>query len=219
MSTHSHTEHPLPDALCIDDLDQLDFAKSGGLIPAIVQHARTKQVLMQGYMSRDAAQKTFEDGAVTFFSRSKNRLWQKGETSGDKLEFVSMLTDCDCDSLLIFALPHGPTCHLKTPSCFGPKGPDGVGFIAELSNIIKKRALDAPDVSYTARLMAKGLAKIAQKVGEEGVEVALAGRAGDDDELLNESADLIYHLLVLLEARGLSIEDVTNILRNRHLSA
>jgi phosphoribosyl-ATP pyrophosphohydrolase/phosphoribosyl-AMP cyclohydrolase len=208
--------HTLPDPLTIDDIAKIDFAKDGGLVPAVVQHADTLQVLMLGYMNADALKHTLDSGLVTFWSRSKSRLWTKGETSGDTLKLDRILTDCDEDALLVYARPQGPTCHTKTTSCFGHEDAPGIGFLGHLAAVVKDRAAADPADSYTARLMHKGIAKIAQKVGEEGLETALAGRAGDLDELHNEAADLLYHLSVLLMARDTSLEAVLDILRERH---
>ncbi|MEO1038195.1 MAG: bifunctional phosphoribosyl-AMP cyclohydrolase/phosphoribosyl-ATP diphosphatase HisIE [Pseudomonadota bacterium] len=196
-------------------VDLIDFEKSGGLVPAIIQHDRTGEVLMLGYMNAEAYQATRSKRLVTFFSRSKDRLWTKGETSGDTLAFVSAALDCDRDALLVRALPAGPTCHLGTRSCFGDApGPD-LAFLGELEAIIAGRRDADPASSYTAKLFAKGVLKIAQKVGEEGVETALAGAAEDDQALTDEAADLIYHLIVLLQSRGLSLRDVTERLAER----
>ena len=208
--------HTLPDPLTIDDIAKIDFAKEGGLVPAVVQHADTLQVLMLGYMNAEALKQTLTSGLVTFWSRSKSRLWTKGETSGDTLTLDRILTDCDEDALLVYARPQGPTCHTRTTSCFGHEDAPGIGFLGHLAAIVKDRATADPADSYTARLMHKGIAKIAQKVGEEGLETALAGRAGDLDELHNEAADLLYHLSVLLMARDTSLEAVLDILRERH---
>lgn len=202
--------------LKVTDIDRLDFAKGDGLIPAIVQHADTLQVLMLGYMNAEALKATLEGGKVTFFSRSKGRLWTKGETSGDTLILDHVLADCDLDALLVMARPHGPTCHVGTTSCFGDETAPGIGFIGHLSAIVTERARAPAAVSYTARLMSKGIAKIAQKVGEEGLETALAGRAGDLDELHDEAADLVYHLSVLLMARDTGWDAVLKVLRARH---
>lgn len=208
--------HKLPNPLTAADIAQIDFGKEGGLVPAVVQDADTLQVLMVGYMNAEALQKTFDTGLVTFFSRSKGRLWTKGETSGDTLDLVQVLTDCDEDALLVMARPNGPTCHTKTTSCFGMEDAPGIGFLGQLATIVAERAKADPADSYTARLMQKGIAKIAQKVGEEGLETALAGRAGDLDELHGEAADLLYHLSVLLMARETSLEAVLDVLRARH---
>jgi phosphoribosyl-ATP pyrophosphohydrolase/phosphoribosyl-AMP cyclohydrolase len=187
-----------------------------GLLPAIVQDAATSQVLMLGYMSRDALTATLDSGFVTFFSRSKNRLWQKGETSGNRLALRSVRADCDDDALLVLANPEGPTCHLGTSSCFGEADAPGPAWLAELERVIQSRAAAPVEESYTARLLASGLPRIAQKVGEEGVETALAAVTADDAELTGEAADLLYHLIVLLHARGLSLEDAIAVLRERH---
>lgn len=199
-----------------DQIDALAWDKMDGLLPAIVQDDATGQVLMLGYMDRAALEKSLEGGKVTFFSRSKQRLWTKGETSGHTLDLVSVEADCDADALLVKAVPAGPTCHLGTPSCFGSEGATGLAFLAQLSRVIKARAADAPEDSYTAKLLAGGIEKIAQKIGEEGVETALAAVTRDDDGLTDELADLAYHLAVLLQARGLSWEDVGERLRERH---
>lgn len=199
-----------------DKFDTLAWDKMDGLLPAIVQDDATGQVLMLGYMDRAALEQTMAGGKVTFFSRSKQRLWTKGETSGNTLDLVSVTPDCDSDALLVGATPNGPTCHLGTPSCFGEKGARGLAFLAQLSRVIAARAEDAPENSYTASLLAEGREKIAQKIGEEGVEVALAAVTRDDDGLTEELADLAYHIAVLLQARGLSWDDVGERLRKRH---
>jgi len=198
------------------DPNSLDWAKMDGLIPAIVQDAASGEVLMLGYMDRAAFNATLADKMVTFHSRSKNALWRKGETSGSILDLVEVRADCDRDALLVLATPRGPTCHTGTTSCFGAEGPPGVGFIGTLERVIQSRATADPATSYTARLLAEGSAKAAQKVGEEGVETALAGRCGDDAELISEGADLVYHLTVLLKARGLAWADITSELQRRH---
>ena len=190
------------------DSDLLDWPKMDGLLPAIVQDAASGEVLMLGYMDRAALDATLADKMVTFHSRSKNALWRKGETSGNVLDLVEVRMDCDNDALLVLATPRGPTCHTGTASCFGDQGAPGVGFIGELERVIQSRATADPTTSYTARLLAEGPARAAQKVGEEGVETALAGRCGDDAELISEAADLVYHLTVLLKARGLAWGDV-----------
>jgi phosphoribosyl-AMP cyclohydrolase / phosphoribosyl-ATP pyrophosphohydrolase len=191
---------------------QIDFTKAGGMVPAIVQDADSKAVLMLGYMNDEALAKTRDSGLVTFFSRSKNRLWTKGETSGHTLAVVEITTDCDSDAILVMARPHGPTCHTGTATCFQP-GP--LAFLAELEVTIEGRKAAAPDSSYTAKLFAKGLPKIAQKVGEEASETIVAALAESDAELASESADLIYHLLVLLAARGMSLRNVVEVLAAR----
>lgn len=196
------------------DSGSLDFEKSGGLIPAIVQDARSLRVLMLGYMNQEALEKTQDTGFVTFFSRSKNRLWQKGETSGNKLEVVEIRADCDKDTVLILAKAYGPTCHTGKISCFDESKKPLLSFLADLEQTIQGRKASPKEGSYTASLFAKGLSRIAQKVGEEGVEVALAG-ATKADNLTEESADLLYHLLVLLAARESSLEAVLAVLKNR----
>lgn len=200
----------------IVDPNRLDWEKSEGMIPAIVQHVYTGEILMQGYMTREALEKTIETGHVTFFSRSKGRLWTKGETSGHVLQLRAITTDCDNDSLLVAADPIGPTCHRGCPSCFDEHPALPLAFLAELEQILAGRKNADPESSYTARLYAKGTKRIAQKVGEEGVEVALAAMAKDREELINESADLLYHLTVLLQNEGLQLADVVNCLKERH---
>jgi phosphoribosyl-AMP cyclohydrolase / phosphoribosyl-ATP pyrophosphohydrolase len=206
----------------VSDIDSLDFAKGSGLVPTVVQHAGTGAVLMLGYMNAEALRETFSRRHVVFFSRSKQRMWEKGETSGHFLELDSVRTDCDRDTLLITAWPHGPVCHLGTETCFGSE-PASTGerlaFLATLETIIARRAAEQPEGSYTARLFEQGPRRIAQKVGEEGVEVALASVTEADDKVVGESADLIFHLLVLLKKRGLSLEHVVAELRARHTKA
>ena len=205
--------------------ERLDWAKCDGMIPAIVQHAASGQVLMQGFMTKEALEKTQATGQVTFFSRSKQRLWTKGETSGHVLELVGVGTDCDSDALLVLARPRGPTCHLQRASCF-PNSPavaqaptavaTDMGFLGELDALVAGRARERPEGSYTTRLFEAGVRRIAQKVGEEGVETALAGVSQNDEQLLGEAADLLYHLTVLLHARGLSLADAVEVLALRH---
>ena len=198
------------------DPGQLDWSKGGGLLPAIVQHARDGRVLMLGYMNREALDATLAGGRVTFYSRSRQCLWTKGETSGHVLNLVSMHADCDADSLLLLADPVGPTCHRGTDSCFGDAAVPAQAFIGQLDALIARRERERPDGSYTTRLFEGGVRRIAQKVGEEGVETALAAVAQDDDALRGEAADLVYHLLVLLRARGLGLDDVAATLALRH---
>jgi phosphoribosyl-ATP pyrophosphohydrolase/phosphoribosyl-AMP cyclohydrolase len=193
--------------------DAIDWAKGGGLVPAVVQDAVSLRVLMLGYMNREALQKTLETGLVTFYSRSKKRLWRKGETSGHVLRCRDIRLDCDHDTLLILAEPLGPTCHLGAKSCFGDGDATGLSVLADLANTIRRRRQNPEPGSYTAKLFAAGMRRIAQKVGEEGVEVALA--AGNAEELAAESADLLYHLLVLLEAGGVELRAVMEILHKR----
>ena len=205
--------------LRVIDIDLLDFSKGGGLLPAIVQHSQTGAVLMVGYMSREALRETFARGHVVFHSRSKQRLWEKGETSGHFLELEAIRTDCDRDALLISAKPLGPVCHLGTATCFGDKTStraERLAFLAALEAVIEQRIAASPQGSYTARLFAEGPKRIAQKVGEEGLEVALSAIAETDDKVVAESADLIFHLLVLLRSRGLSFERVVAELQSRH---
>ena len=198
-------------------LDSIDWEKGGGLVPAIVQHATTGRVLMLGYMNAEALQQTTSSRRVTFYSRSRARLWTKGETSGNTLEFRDVELDCDADALLVSAIPVGPTCHLDTPSCFDNSTEKrGFGFVGELEGIIRSRMNGDAEASYTAKLVDEGVQRIAQKVGEEGVEVALAGVKGDREELIAESADLLYHLLVLLQQQGASFADVARQLDGRH---
>jgi len=194
------------------DIESLAWDKQDGLLPAIVQDADTLRVLMLGYMSREALQATLDSGKVTFFSRSKQRLWMKGETSGDVLDLVHIETDCDNDTLLVQARPHGPTCHLQRASCF-PTAP--ADTLAALDALVAARERERPQGSYTTRLFDGGVRGIAQKVGEEGVETALAGVVQDDEALLGESADLLFHLIVLLRARGLSLDDAKRVLEAR----
>jgi phosphoribosyl-ATP pyrophosphohydrolase/phosphoribosyl-AMP cyclohydrolase len=196
------------------DLDKVNWAKGDGLIPAIVQDAATLRVLMLGYMNREALQATLSGGLVTFFSRSKHRLWQKGETSGHILKLRSVALDCDQDALLVMAEPQGPTCHNGTATCWGDDDEPSLATLADLAAVIQKRHTEPQAGSYTAKLFESGLTRIAQKVGEEGVETALAG-ATKAPNLNDEAADLLYHLLVLLEASGSSIGDVLNVLHAR----
>lgn len=192
----------------------VDFSKGDGLVPAIIQHYATKTVLMLGYMNQEALAKTQELGKVTFFSRSKNRLWTKGEESGNFLLLKSMEVDCDNDTLLIQVDPVGPTCHKGTETCFGDG--DASGFVHQLQRIIEDRKAHPSEKSYTASLFEKGINKIAQKVGEEAVETVIEAKDDNDELFLNESADLLFHYLVLLSAKGKSITDVEHILRQRH---
>jgi len=192
------------------------LAWSKGLIPCVVQDAETLQVLMLAYMDEAALAETQQSGEATFYSRSRGGRWRKGETSGNRLRVVRMEADCDGDTILLTVHPAGPACHLDTTSCFGDADAPGLGRLARLEQTIALRAADDdPASSYTARLIAAGPKRIAQKVGEEGVETALAGVAGDAAELASESADLIYHLLVLLRARGLALADVLDVLAQR----
>jgi len=186
------------------------------LLPAVVQDAETLQVLMLAYMNRAAYEATCGTGLVTFFSRSRSQLWTKGETSGNTLQLLELSFDCDQDTLLLKVSPAGPACHLNTTSCFGTSTAPGLGFLARLAQVIEQRASAAPDSSYTASLFEAGLERIAQKVGEEGTETVIAALRQDDSALASEAADLLYHLLVLLHARGLALGDVIQVLRERH---
>ncbi len=199
-----------------DDIDALAWDKQSGLLPAIVQEPATLRVLMLGYMNRDALAATLTSGQVTFYSRSRGRLWTKGESSGHVLELRSIDVDCDRDTLLVQARPRGPTCHLGRDSCFADAPGD---FVGELDRLIAERAATRPAGRYTTRLFDAGVRRIAQKVGEEGVETALAAVAQDDAALLGESADLLYHLLVLLRARGLGWQALVDTLAGRHAAA
>jgi phosphoribosyl-ATP pyrophosphohydrolase/phosphoribosyl-AMP cyclohydrolase len=197
----------------------LDWGKGDGLIPAVVQDASTGQVLMLGYMNRDSLLATVQSGNVTFFSRSKGRIWVKGETSGNFLKLVSIVPDCDDDSVLVLANPIGPTCHEGTQSCFGDtvsSRAKHLSFLGKLEEVIEQRIAEKPEGSYTARIWAQGPTRIAQKVGEEGVEVALAAVTQEDDRLLSESADLLFHLALLLKSRNLSLTQAVKELEQRH---
>lgn len=194
-------------------IDALAWDKQVSLLPAVVQDAATHRLLMLGYMNRDALETSLSSGRVTFYSRSRERLWTKGESSGHWLELVSVEADCDGDTLLVQARPQGPTCHRGTASCFDGAPAD---FVAELDALVARRQAERPEGSYTTRLFDAGVRRIAQKVGEEGVETALAAATQGDAELLGESADLVYHLLVLLRARGLGWSDVVATLEQRH---
>nr|WP_315049868.1 bifunctional phosphoribosyl-AMP cyclohydrolase/phosphoribosyl-ATP diphosphatase HisIE [uncultured Brevundimonas sp.] len=193
----------------------LDFDKGGGLIPAVVQDADTLQVLTLAYMDQAALEETIDSGEATFFSRSRGGRWRKGETSGDRLHVVAITPDCDCDALVLSVRPVGNACHLNRVSCFGEADAPGLGRIARLEKTIRERASADPGESWTAKLLQQGPKRIAQKVGEEGVETALAGVAGPDAELASEAADLIFHLLVLLHARNMVFQDVLDVLAQR----
>lgn len=199
-----------------EQIDSLTWDKQQGLLPAIVQDAGSHRVLMLGYMDRAALEATLATGRVTFYSRSKQRLWMKGESSGDILQLVSLEADCDADTLLVQARPRGNTCHLGRASCF-PSAPGD--FLSELDALVARRERERPEGSYSTKLFEAGTRRIAQKVGEEGVETALAAVAQDDVALLGEAADLVFHLTVLLRARGLGLADVEAVLRDRHAAA
>lgn len=198
-----------------DDLD-LAWDKMDGLLPAVVQDVATGRVLMLGYMDRDALAASRESGFATFYSRSKQRLWQKGETSGNRLRVERIEADCDGDALLVLAEPAGPTCHLGTVSCFGSQALTGPAWLAELAAIVRQRAASADPSSYTSQLLEKGVERIAQKIGEEGVEVALAAVGSDPRQLVEEVADLAYHVAVLMQARGFGWHEVIEVLQERH---
>jgi phosphoribosyl-ATP pyrophosphohydrolase/phosphoribosyl-AMP cyclohydrolase len=201
------------------DIEALDFGKGDGLLPGVVQDAKSGAVLMLGYLNREALEETLKRQRVVFFSRSRQRLWEKGETSGNTLDLVSVVADCDNDSLLLRVNPVGPTCHRDTPTCFGDgqlPAEDGLPFLARLEAIIEQRIAENPEGSYTAKLYGQGIKRMAQKVGEEGVEVALAAQTDGNAELVSESADLLFHLALLLRARDLSLDAVAAELAARH---
>ncbi len=199
-------------------IDQLEWDKGDGLLPAIVQDAFDGRVLMQAFMNPAALQQTLQSGWVTFFSRSRQQLWTKGETSGNQLQLQSVHADCDNDCLLLLAQPTGPTCHRNTTSCFDEEAAvfPGLAFLSELEKLIAHREQSRPEGSYTTSLFESGIRRIAQKIGEEGVETALAASSGDDEEVCNESADLVYHLLVLLRARNINFQQIVATLKERH---
>ena len=197
------------------DLGRLAWDKMGGLLPTLVQDRRTGEALMLGYMNQEALSATLASRFATFFSRSKGRLWQKGETSGNRLHVHAVQADCDADALLVLAEPSGPVCHIGTPGCFDASPPPS-GWLGQLSAIVADRARSGPPGSYTRKLLDEGPARIGQKVGEEGVELALAAVSRDKEGCIEEAADLIYHLCVLMEARGFGWEDVVSTLRERH---
>ena len=198
------------------NIDTLDFEKTNGLIPAIIQDNRTMEVLMLGYMNREALEKTLATKKVTFFSRTKNKLWTKGETSGNFLELVGMEQDCDNDTLLVRVIPTGSTCHLGRKSCFGDFAEAPLEWLPLLEGVIENRKRENnPEASYTARLFQRGLSRMAQKVGEEGLETALAS-VTDDSNFIGEASDLIFHLLVLLNAKGFRLTDVSKYLKTRN---
>jgi len=205
--------------LTAEEAGSLAWEKMDGLLPAAVQDRRSGRMLMLGYVSREALGATFETGLMTFWSRSKQRLWTKGETSGNRLRVAAIHCDCDGDSLLVLADPEGPTCHLGTVSCFGDAPPLGPGWLADLSRIVADRAAGGGGESYTRKLLAEGPARIAQKVGEEGVEVALAGVLSPPEQCAEEVADLLYHVAVLMQARGFGWDEVVAVLRSRHSNA
>jgi len=199
------------------NISQINFQKQGGLVPAIIQDNETQKVLMLGFMNEEAIEKTMEVGKVTFFSRTKNRLWTKGEESGNFLNVVSVLIDCDDDTLLIKVNPVGPVCHTGNDTCFDEvNSKNNVQFLTHLQDFIDKRKAEMPEGSYTTSLFKAGTRKITQKVGEEAVETIIGAMANDDENFLYESADLIYHLIVLLTHKGYRIEDIISELKRRH---
>jgi phosphoribosyl-AMP cyclohydrolase / phosphoribosyl-ATP pyrophosphohydrolase len=201
------------------DVAKIDFAKGDGLVPAIVQDADTGAVLMLAYMNREALEQTLSRKRAVFYSRSKQRLWEKGETTGHTLDVLDVVVDCDNDTLLVTARPRGPACHNGTLTCFGDdarSAATAISFLAKLEGVVEQRATQKPEDSYTARLLGKGINKVAQKVGEEGVETALAGASEPERKVVEESADLLFHLLVLLRARGIPLQRVVRELETRH---
>jgi phosphoribosyl-AMP cyclohydrolase / phosphoribosyl-ATP pyrophosphohydrolase len=201
----------------LDDISRIDFSKLNGLVPAVVQDARTLLVLMVGFMNAEALQKTMETGLVTFFSRTKNRLWTKGEESGNYLKVQSILSDCDNDTILVKAEPAGPVCHTGADTCFSETNSHSdIDFLIYLQNFIDKKKTDMPDGSYTTSLFKGGTRKIAQKVGEEAVETIVGAMADDRDNIIYEAGDLLYHLIVLLSEKGLRIDDIVRELERRH---
>ena len=195
---------------------EVDFSKGDGLVPVIIQDQVSSKVLMLGYMNSEALEKTLSEGKVTFFSRSKNRLWKKGETSNNYINAKEILIDCDSDTLLIKAKPDGPTCHTGDDTCFQESNEIGIEFLDQLTDVIKERRTKSPDESYVAHLFSKGLNKMAQKVGEEAVELVIEAKDNDESLFLNEGADLLFHYMVLLEAKGYSLKDIILILKERH---
>ena len=197
--------------------EDFNLSKTGdGLLPAIIQDAATQKVLMLGFMNQEAYQKTLDTKLVTFYSRTRNKLWTKGEESGNFLDVVDILPDCDTDTLLIKARPRGPVCHTGHDTCFDEKNTKGMAFIDYLQHFIQKRKQEMPENSYTTKLFSRGINRMAQKVGEEAVEVVIESKDHNDDLFLGEAADLVYHLIVLLTAKGFSLDDVAAVLESRH---
>jgi phosphoribosyl-ATP pyrophosphohydrolase/phosphoribosyl-AMP cyclohydrolase len=194
----------------------LNFEKMGGILPSIIQDAQSNQVLMLGFMNREAYEKTIREGKVTFYSRTKERLWTKGEESGNFLHLVEILEDCDQDTLLIRVNPAGPACHTGEKSCFGETSGTGFEFVMELQDLLKSRKENLPEDSYTAKLFSKGIDKIVQKVGEEAVELIVESKNSDDERFLEEAADLLFHMMILLTERGYGLGDVVSVLKGRH---
>ena len=197
-------------------IEQLDWEKMKGLIPTIIQNAQTGKVLMLGYMNRDALSASIRTKDLTFYSRSKQRLWRKGETSGHTMRIMNISTDCDGDGLLVQVIPSGPACHLGFSTCFQPAFSSSLGFISELMNVISQRAAGNKPASYTAQLLAQGINRCAQKLGEEAVETVIAAVSRNQSEIITETADLIFHLLVLLQVSQVSFYDVLTCLKDRH---
>ena len=197
-------------------MKNLNFSKGDGLIPAIVQDYQTKKVLMLGYMNQESFEKTNETGLVTFYSRSRQTLWTKGETSGNYLQVKEILLDCDQDTLLVMAQPKGPVCHKGTDTCFNETNESSVVFLEYLQDLINERKARMPEGSYTTSLFEKGIGRIAQKVGEEAVETVIEAMGNDDEAFLNEGADLLYHMLVLFTEKGTSIGEIVKVLEDRH---
>jgi phosphoribosyl-ATP pyrophosphohydrolase/phosphoribosyl-AMP cyclohydrolase len=195
---------------------KIDFEKGAGLVPAIIQDATTKKVLMLAYMNQEAYNKTIETKKLTFFSRSKNRLWTKGEESGNFLNLIDIKLDCDNDTLLIFVQPEGPACHTGSDTCWGEENKQSFGFISQLENIINDRKNNPSKKSYTSSLFVKGINKIAQKVGEEAVELIIESKDNNKELFINEAADLIFHLLILLKEKDFMFEDIADVLKSRH---
>jgi phosphoribosyl-ATP pyrophosphohydrolase/phosphoribosyl-AMP cyclohydrolase len=197
------------------DIKKIDFDKTQGLVPAIIQDSATNKVLMLGYMNAEALRKTMNEKVVTFFSRSKNRLWTKGETSGNFLHVVEMISDCDHDTILIKARPEGPTCHTGADTCFDETN-QADSFLRKLEGVIQDRKDNPKEGSYTTSLFTKGINKVAQKVGEEAVELVIEAKDDDEALFLGEAADLLYHYLILLTAKGYQLQDVIDVLEKRH---
>ena len=196
---------------------EIDFEKGGGLVPAIIQDANTRQVLMLGYMNQEALTKTLDTGLVTFYSRTRQTLWTKGETSGNNLRLVDIKSDCDHDTLLVRAIPTGPVCHTGTDTCWGESNDDRpLDFLSQLQDFIEKRHEEMPEGSYTTSLFRDGLNRMAQKVGEEALELVIEATKGSNERMVYEGADFLYHLIVLLTSKGLRIEDLASELRERH---
>lgn len=195
---------------------KIKFDQNTGLVPAIIQDKETKNVLMLGYMNQEAFDKTLQTKKITFFSRSKKRLWTKGEESGNFLHLVAIENDCDNDTLLVSVIPQGPTCHKGTDTCWGSENVQNFGFLTALENIIQDRKENRQETSYVASLFKNGINKIAQKVGEEAVEVVIEAKDNDDTLFINESADLLFHYLILLQAKGFKLNDIVKVLKSRH---